>query len=89
MTFRKDCVTQFLALFEKHRAAIAASEGCVSLYMLQDTRNPQVIFTYSQWQDVSFLEKYRSGSVFAGVWPQTKALFELPAEAWTVKQCWP
>jgi hypothetical protein len=46
--------------------------------------DPRIFFTYSHWDGPDDLERYRTSAVFADVWPVVKALFEAPAEAWTV-----
>lgn len=86
MSFRKEATADFQNIFEKYKEQIRAAEGCRHLSLLREIPDGAVFFTYSQWDDESFLEKYRHSIIFAEVWPQTKALFALPAEAWTVKE---
>lgn len=86
MSFRSDSTTQFQQIFEKYKEQIRAAEGCQHLTLLRERKDGSVFFTYSKWEDESFLEKYRHSSIFAEVWPQTKALFVSPAEAWTVNE---
>lgn len=86
MTFRTDSVEVFTAIFDQYKKHIRGSDGCLHLALLRDQVNPNVFFTYSHWQDESFLEKYRLSIVFSEVWPQTKALFAEPAQAWTLHE---
>lgn len=86
MNFRDDAVATFQNIFNTYKEKIRAAEGCHHLTLLRQTHDGTIFFTYSKWEDESFLEKYRHSDVFAEVWPQTKALFQAPAEAWTVNE---
>ncbi len=86
MNFRPEAIHQFLAVFDQYKHRIRSAEGCTHLSLLREKKEGYVFFTYSHWEDESFLEKYRHSSIFAEVWPQTKALFASPAEAWTVTE---
>ena len=83
MTFRSENCADFLAIFHKYKDQIRNAPGCLSLTLLRETENGNVFFTYSLWENESNLHDYRYSDTFAEVWPQTKALFEAPAEAWT------
>jgi (4S)-4-hydroxy-5-phosphonooxypentane-2,3-dione isomerase len=84
MTFNPEKIPVFLALFEKNKNFIRGFEGCTHLELLNDKNDQNIFFTYSKWQDESFLEKYRQSDLFNSVWKQTKILFSEKAEAWTV-----
>ena len=84
MTFLPEQVPAFLAVFEKTKKLIRASEGCTHLELLNDIAQPNIFFTYSKWQDETYLEKYRNSELFITVWKQTKILFAEKAQAWTV-----
>jgi quinol monooxygenase YgiN len=84
MTFRNDCVEPFLSLFHQYKEEIRNSEGCTQLQLLRDHSNPQIFFTISTWMHPDFINQYRNSEIFGIVWPQTKAMFAAPAEAWTV-----
>lgn len=86
MTFREDAVPAFLEIFERSKNLIRNFEGCQHLELLKDKNNPNILFTYSKWEDPSFLEKYRKSELFANTWKDTKALFKEKAEAWSVEQ---
>ena len=83
MTFRNDAIEQFTEIFNTYQDRIRSAEGCLSVQLLHDVNNPCIFFTYSIWNDETFLEKYRLSSTFGEVWPQVKPLFAAPAEAWT------
>jgi quinol monooxygenase YgiN len=84
LTFKPHAVSDFLRLFEQHKHAIRNAPGCIHLDLLQDAHQPHVFFTYSHWNNAADLEAYRMSETFSIVWPQTKALFLAPAEAWSV-----
>ncbi len=86
MNFRSDSTEAFQNIFNKYKEQIRSAEGCNHLTLLREKGGSSIFFTYSKWEDESFLEKYRRSSIFAEVWPQTKNLFAAPAEAWTVNE---
>jgi quinol monooxygenase YgiN len=84
MTFQVDQVDTFLDLFNEYKQAIRNQPGCLSLELLVE-ENGCVCFTFSRWSDEEALNNYRKSATFSTVWPQTKALFSAPAEAWTTR----
>ena len=86
MTFREDCVPDFLEMFDGIKNAIATFEGCQSLSLLQSMESPNIIFTYSRWNNAEALERYRQSELFITTWRTTKAWFDKPAEAWSVDE---
>lgn len=84
MTFRPEETARFQALFEGWKPKIRSFPGCRHLELLHDVNDPRIFFTYSHWNGVEDLEKYRVSEVFASVWPVVKTLFAAPAEAWSV-----
>lgn len=84
MTFRPGEVATFQELFEGWKPRIRAFPGCRHLELLHVVSDPRIFFTYSHWDGPDDLEAYRSSEVFTSVWPVVKALFDAPAEAWTV-----
>lgn len=87
MTFDPKHSKDFEELFDTYRAHIRNQPGCLSLEMLRAVEPTGVYFTYSTWEDSSWLETYRKSATFAEVWPLTRAMFAAPAEAWTVEVC--
>ena len=84
MTFKPECCDAFLQIFHQYKNEIRHAEGCSHLDLLRLHHEGSVFFTYSMWLDEKYLDQYRNSAIFATVWPQTKALFAAPAEAWTV-----
>lgn len=75
MTFRPDRLDAFLALFREARPRIAAAPGCRHLELWQDARFPNVLTTYSHWDNADALEAYRRSDLFRTTWAQTTPLF--------------
>ena len=86
MSFHPEKVPIFLAMFEQVKHKIRANDGCNHLELLQDKNNPSIFFTYSHWEDDSFLQKYRNSALFKSVWEDTKCHFNAKPEAWSVEQ---
>ncbi|GAA0871973.1 antibiotic biosynthesis monooxygenase [Gangjinia marincola] len=84
MTFQKDKINNFEALFDEVKHKIRNSPGCRLLELYQDQNNPQVFFTYSYWVAEEDLENYRHSPLFNEVWTKTKAMFAGKPEAWSV-----
>ena len=84
MTFAPEKANDFLKLFAENKSRIAGFEGCTHLELWNDKENSNVFFTYSHWQNESYLEKYRNSELFNSVWTQTKTLFSAKPEAWTL-----
>ncbi len=85
MTFKPEEIANFEQLFLERKEKIRSCEGCTGLQLLQDKTNPAIFFTYSHWQDPTYLEMYRTSPLFADTWKTVKAWFAAPAEAWSVK----
>lgn len=75
MTFRPDRLDDFLALFREARPRIAAAPGCRHLDLWQDARFPNVLTTFSQWDDEQALDAYRQSDLFRTTWARTTPLF--------------
>jgi quinol monooxygenase YgiN len=86
MQFKPENVPAFKDIFKNSRDLIKEFEGCQHVELLQDTRDPNMFFTYSHWDDESFLNAYRDSELFSRVWASTKALFSDKAQAWSLKE---
>lgn len=84
MKFKAEHCSEFLALFEKYHSQIAGFKNCLGVELLRDIHDPQIFFTYSQWESENDLNHYRESELFKSVWSQTKAMFEQKAEAWSI-----
>jgi quinol monooxygenase YgiN len=84
MHFATEHIGSFEQLFEQRKQKIRNCEGCTSLTLLQDEHTPNIFFTYSHWQDESFLNQYRDSALFIDTWQTVKQWFAAKPEAWSV-----
>ena len=84
MTFRREEVEAFLALYKERRSLIRNFEGCTQLELWQDKNQPGVFFTYSLWDSEEHLNNYRASHFFDDTWSLTRQKFAARPEAWTV-----
>ncbi|MFT4543911.1 MAG: autoinducer 2-degrading protein [Bacteroidia bacterium] len=83
LNFQEHLVDEFLTMFDITGSKIRAFEGCNSVDLVRDKYKPYVFFTISKWDSEEALEAYRQSELFKKTWKNTKALFSLPAHAWT------
>jgi quinol monooxygenase YgiN len=81
MTFRPDALPDFFALFEETAPKIRGFEGCHHLELWEDVRYPNILTTYSHWEDAAALDAYRHSDLFRSTWAKTKPLFAAPTVA--------
>jgi len=84
MTFQPEFIIQFQQLFEERKEKIRNMPGCIYLELLQEVKDGNVFFTYSNWEAEADLEYYRNSELFKDTWQKTKALFAQKAEAWSM-----
>lgn len=86
MEFRKEAVEVFRQLFDQRKEQIRGFKGCLHLELLQDSKQKNIIWTYSHWQSESALERYRHSDLFRDTWTRTKSLFSQKAQAWSLER---
>ncbi len=86
MTFHPGNVETFTEIFDSTSRMIRNFPGCSHLELLRDVRNPSVFFTYSYWDSVEDLDRYRQSELFNEVWMKTSALFAEKAAAWSLNR---
>ena len=86
MTFKADKIEEFLDTFEKQKSFIKDFDGCTHLELLRDKNNPNIFFTYSHWEDDSYLELYRQSDFFINIWSKVKQLFNDKPIAWSTER---
>jgi hypothetical protein len=84
MSFHPEHIETFLTNFEKKKEFIRKSKGCNLLELYREQHNSCVFFTYSYWDSEKDLNNYRNSQLFKEVWSNTKILFNLKPEAWSV-----
>ena len=85
LSFKEEHIEEFQAIFEESKQKIISQKGCLKVEMLQDISAKNIFFTYSWWVSEEDLNNYRNSVLFAGVWAQTKILFNDKPMAWSTK----
>jgi quinol monooxygenase YgiN len=85
LTLQENKTQDFLLLFDKYKAAIKSSEGCINVEGSQNIVAPNIFFTYSYWKSEDDLNNYRNSPLFKEVWPQVKVWFAQKPETWSNK----
>jgi len=81
LTLKAEHIEDFINHFDTVKQKINAFPGCLGMKMLRDRKNPQIMFTYSEWEKEEDLEAYRKSELFGEVWPVVKTWFDAKAEA--------
>ena len=85
MTFREECISEFIAFFETRKQTIRNFPGCTHLELWQDSTHKNTCFTYSIWHSQADLDHYRFSPFFKDTWGKTKTLFADKPEAWSLE----
>jgi quinol monooxygenase YgiN len=85
LTFQEEKIYDFLTFFETIKLKVNSFPGCLGMQLMQDIKNPNVIFTYSQWKSETELNVYRDSETFGEVWPNIKPWFAEKPQAWTTQ----
>lgn len=85
MQFQPDKIEAFLQVFEESKEKIRARSGCLSLQLVQDSEQPNILCTSSVWESIEHLNSYRDSELFQATWARTKPLFAQKAKAKTFK----
>lgn len=83
MQFHSEFVEEFIRIFNTASPLIKKSEGCLSVILIQDAKNKNLICTISEWESEEALNLYRDSELFQLTWNKVKILFETKAEAWS------
>ena len=86
MTLDPMKVEDFKQIFDESKEKIKAFHGCRLVELWQDTKNSNVFFTYSHWDNEAFLDHYRGSDLFKDVWSRTKALFADKPKAFSLNK---
>lgn len=86
MTFKEECISEFLDMFATKKQAIGTFPGCSGVKLLQDKANSGIFFTYSLWTGPEALEQYRKSELFQNTWKLTKTWFSDKPSAWSVEE---
>jgi len=86
LQFETEKVQDFLSLFDTVVTKVNSFPGCYQMYMVRDIKNPNLFFTYSQWENEIALTNYRNSELFQSIWPTIKPWFSQKAEAWSTEK---
>ena len=86
MKFKEENVQDFVTHFNSVKEKVRNQPGCKKVVLFQDKKDSSIFFTYSIWEEESDLERYRKSDFFAGVWKETKQLFDAKPEAWSIAE---
>jgi quinol monooxygenase YgiN len=75
MHFLPEHTEAFTTIFDNVKSSIRSYPGCLYLELAQDTKEPTIFITYSQWDSEESLNDYRNSDFFTLVWQKTKVLF--------------
>jgi heme-degrading monooxygenase HmoA len=84
LTILRDQVGTFLDHFNRVSSAISTFPGCSHLELLTGLDEPEIVFTYSIWDNETSLRNYLGSDLFRSTWGQVKPLFGARAEAWSL-----
>ena len=85
MEFNNENTSDFLSFFDGVSDQISNFSGCQGMTLMKDIKNPNIIFTYSKWDNHDSLENYRKSDLFLIVWPKVKQWFSNKPEAWSLE----
>jgi heme-degrading monooxygenase HmoA len=60
----KEKTKDFCLFFNTKKSQIKKFEGCIKVELLQDTKETNLYFTYSHWEDEESLDNYRKSVFF-------------------------
>ncbi len=85
LAFQEGKGEEFLDIFNRKKEKIRAVEGCYHMHLTQSVDQPDTFMTISYWHSVEDLDAYRSSDVFRSTWPDVKAMFAAPPQAWSLE----
>ncbi len=83
LTLQPEQVSAFREMFREVKGKIRASAGCLHLELLVDAVYPNIVTTYSVWEDEQALNAYRDSNLFQQTWKKTKPMFAAPPLAFS------
>ena len=84
LEFQPEKVNDFLHFFDGIKNVVNTFPGCAGMKLYQDINNPNIIMTYSHWENAEALNNYRNSEAFGKIWPTIKPWFGGKPEAWSV-----
>lgn len=84
LEFQEERVQDFLDFFETIKHIVNEFPGCYGMKLYQDIAHPNIVMTYSHWDQESSLNAYRDSKQFGEIWPTIKPWFKERPQAWSV-----
>lgn len=78
-------VDEFLRLFNLSKKEIRNFSGCNFLELWSDTKEKNILYTYSLWNSEEALENYLQSELFKTTWQQVKPLFNDKPQVWSLE----
>ncbi len=85
LEFREDKTQDFLRFFDTINHIVNEFPGCFGMKLYQDIDRPNIVMTYSHWENQEALNRYRDSPEFGQIWPKIKPWFQEKPQAWSVK----
>ena len=82
----KEKTNDFCLFFNTKKSQIEEFNGCIKVELLKDTKEHNLYFTYSHWEDEELLENYRNSIFFKNIWNNTKLYFCGKPETWILNK---
>lgn len=86
LEFREDKIDDFIAFFDAVKDRVNQFPGCIGMKLLQDANHPNIVMTYSHWENEKALNDYRFSDTFGDIWPKIKPWFKHKPEAWSMTE---
>lgn len=86
LTLKPEHINDFLNHFETVKSNINSFPGCKGMRLLQEKKDGNILFTYSEWDSENDLENYRKSELFQSIWPTVKEWFGNKAQAWSTDE---
>jgi len=83
LSFKEQHIDEFKQFFESRKERIRNAEGCTHLELWQDNSSPGIFYTYSLWEEVQYLEQYRTSALFHDTWSIVRQWFGEKPEAFS------
>lgn len=84
LEFQPEKINEFLRFFDGIKNVVNTFPGCSGMKLYQDINNPNIVMTYSHWENAEALNNYRNSEEFGKIWPTIKPWFGGKPEAWSV-----
>lgn len=86
LQFKKEDLEEALSKLSGIAPTVRSMEGCQFLEIGVRSRDKGLVVTYSYWDDVDYLNAYRTSEEFKEFWSSIKPLFAEKAEAWSLER---